>query len=109
MKWILAAVLAIILLLPITVEAANKKKGGVRFTAGTAGGTTVIAATYSYTIINDTGGNTFFWNCTGETVGIAATDAGVRTGESIEIPIPCHTMTWDTTTGNTDIRIIYIK
>ena len=108
MKYVLAAVLAIILLLPITVQAGNKKKGDVRFTAGTAGGSVVIAATYSYTIIND-GTNTFFWNCVGATPGIAATNAGLRSGESIEMPIPCHTMTYDTTTGNADIRIIYIK
>ncbi len=103
MKYILAAVLALMLLLPITVSAVTK--GTVKFTAGTAGGETRIHAV-SYTVVND-GTNDFFWTCTGTVPGIAGTDAGLAAGESIEIPYPCDTMTWDTTTGNAIIRIFY--
>ena len=104
MKYILAAVLFVLLSLPITVNAATK--GTVKFTAGVAGGNTRINA-ISYTVVND-GTNDFFWTCeTSGTPGIASTDAELKSGESIEIPYPCGTMTWDTTTGNAVIRIFY--
>jgi hypothetical protein len=90
MKYILAAVLVLILSCPLTANAIDN----VTFTATTVAAQVRLNA-LSYTIIND-GDNDFYWFC----------DAA---NESITVAEPCGTMNYDTTTGNATIRIFYIQ